>query len=250
MRLAGQMGREPAHVLSFGGGVNSMALAILLLRRGEPLDEAVFADTGAEAPETYEYLEIARSYLEGKGVPLSTVRRNGEGLYETCRRRRVIPSAIWRWSTRDFKVRPIQRYYRSLNRPVVQYLAIAYDELERMRDTDVDYVSNRYPLVDGRVTRAECISVIESEGLPVPPKSGCWFCPFNNLDRWQWLRSTHPDLFDKAVDLEETSKHFPRQRLTDQVFRKRDEVRLRDLPLAGRPSAEAVCHPCGGECFV
>ena len=34
--------------LSFGGGVNSVALMILLLREGLPLDEAVFADTGGE----------------------------------------------------------------------------------------------------------------------------------------------------------------------------------------------------------
>lgn len=244
------MESEPLHVLSFGGGVNSMALAILLFRHGEPLDEAIFADTGGEVPETYAYLEIARSYLEKKGVPLRTVQRKGADLYETCRRRRVIPSAVWRWSTRDFKVRPIRRYYRSLRRPIIQYLAIAYDELERMRDSDVDYIRNMYPLVDGRITRAGCIAIIESEGLPVPPKSGCWFCPFNNLERWQWLRAAHSDLFEKAVELEEASKHFPRQRLTDQVFRKRDEVRLRDLPLVGRPPAAQVVSPCGGECFV
>ena len=51
------------HVLSFGGGVNSAALMVVLLREGLPFDEAVFADTGGEVPETYQYLETARQYL-------------------------------------------------------------------------------------------------------------------------------------------------------------------------------------------
>ena len=50
------------HVLSFGGGVNSVALMVVLLQEGLPFDEAVFADTGGEVPETYQYLEIAKKY--------------------------------------------------------------------------------------------------------------------------------------------------------------------------------------------
>lgn len=239
---------EPRHILSFGGGVNSMALAILLLRQGRPLDEAIFADTGGEVPETYEYLKVAERYLADHGVSLRQVRRDGPDLYETCVKRRVIPSAIWRWSTRDFKVRPIRRYYRDLGQPIVQYIAIAYDEIERMKDSDVDYIVNQYPLVDDKITRDGCIEIIRSAGLPIPPKSGCWFCPFNNLGRWQWLRTEHPDLFAKAVSLEEESKHFPSQRLTDQVYRKRANVLLRELPIVVTDDTDAV--PCGGECFV
>lgn len=241
-------GARPTHILSFGGGVNSTALAVLMVREQALLDEAVFADTGAESPETYQYLDIAEAYLAQHGIPLRRIQRRGRDLYETCWERRVIPSAIWRWSTRDFKVRPIQRYYKTLHTPIVQYIAIAFDELERMRDSLVPSIVNAYPLIDRRITREGCIEIIRSEGLPVPPKSGCWFCPFNNLDRWQWLRAAHPDLFTRAVALEERSKHFPAQRLTDQVYRKRAAVPLRELPLAG-PSQQ-IDAPCGGECFT
>jgi hypothetical protein len=226
-----------------------MALAIQLIERGEPLDEVVFADTGAEVPETYEYLKVAGRYLTDRGVPLTTVRRAGQGLLETCFKREVFPSAIWRWSTRDFKVRPIRKHYKGLKRPIIQYLAIAYDELERMRDSDVDWITNVYPLVDDRITRQGCIQIIQSAGLPVPVKSGCWFCPFNNAERWRWLHETHPDLFAEAVALEEGSKHFPRQLLTDQMFRPRPAVPLRELPLA-MPLATHSMDPCGAECHV
>lgn len=244
------------HVLSYGGGVNSVALMILLLREREPLDEVVFADTGAEVPETYAYVDITRGYLSEHGVPFTVVAKHGANLYETAWRRRVIPSAIWRWSTRDYKVTPILRHYRALGGHVNQYLAIAYDEIERMKDSRVDYVTNLYPLIDRRITRAGCVALIEEVGLPVPPKSSCFFCPFGSLDRWRWLYEHHPDLYEKAMALEENSKHFPAQRLTDQAFRHKTEVSLRSLALAfARGETLPVVAgpdeaPCEGYCMT
>ena len=70
------------HVLSFGGGVNSIALMVVLLREGLPFDEAVFADTGGEVPETYQYVETATQYLADHEVPLTVVSKRGRSLYE------------------------------------------------------------------------------------------------------------------------------------------------------------------------
>lgn len=246
---------EVRHILSFGGGVNSVALMILLLREGLPFDEAVFADTGGEIPETYNYLGIAEDYMKEHGVPLTVVRkRNGRSLYDTSWDRRVFPSAIWRWSTRDFKVTPIHRHYRSLGAHINQYLAIAYDEFQRMKDSRVEYVTNLFPLIDRELTRADCIDIIEEAGLPIPQRSSCYFCPFNSVDRWRWLHQNHPELYDKAIALEEHSKHFPSQRLTDQAFRKQTDVSLRSLrelfetdnPLPALPAIDQ--QPCGAEC--
>ena len=234
--------------------MNSVALMVVLLREGLPFDEAVFADTGGEVPETYEYLDIAKDYLADHDVPFTVVSKRGRSLYETAWDRRVFPSAIWRWSTRDYKVTPIQRHYRTLGSHVNQYLAIAWDEVHRMKDSRVEYVTNLYPLIDRRLTRADCITTIEEAGLPVPQRSSCFFCPFNSVDRWRWLHETHPDLFDKAIALEERSKHFPAQRLTDQAFRKRADISLRSLaevfanggPLPALPAVDQ--QPCGAEC--
>lgn len=245
---------EPRHILSFGAGVNSVALMILLLREGLPFDEAVFADTGGEVPETYEYLKIAKEFLRDRGVPLTILAKRGRTLYETAWDRQVFPSAIWRWSTRDYKITPILRHYRSFGVHINQYLAIARDEIERMKDSRVDYVTNIYPLIDRRITRAGCIELIESEGLPIPERSSCYFCPFNSVERWRWLDEHHPSLFDKAMALEERSKHFPAQRLTDQAFRERTDISLRSLrryfrngePLPVLPAVDQ--QPCGAEC--
>jgi Phosphoadenosine phosphosulfate reductase family len=257
LRMQEMQERQPiGHVLSYGGGVNSVALMVMLVKAGRPLDEVVFADTGAEVPETYAYLDVTKEFLNGSGVAFTALPPAGRhgGLYETAWHRRVIPSAVWRWSTRDFKVGPLHRHYRQLYERVVQYLGIAYDEVERMRPSGRDTIENVYPLVDERVTRERCVEIIREAGLPIPVKSGCFFCPFNNLDRWAWLCEEHPDLFDRAVALEERSKHFPRQRLTDQVYRNRSAVPLRALRQAFAAGKEPALMnrevPCGGECLT
>ena len=244
------------HLLSYGGGVNSVALMVLLVSEGLPLDGVVFADTGGEIPETYAYLNVAREYLAPHGIPLMVVAKTGLNLYETAWKRRVIPSTLWRWSTRDYKVTPILRHYRTLGGHVNQYLAIARDEAHRMKDSRVDYVSNLYPLIERRLTREDCVTIITEAGLPTPPKSACFFCPFSSVARWRWLYEDHPNLYQKAMDLEENGKHFPAQRLTNIAFRDRLDVSLRTLGehFSKGTALPMVEHteeaPCGAECMT
>ena len=157
---------EATHILSFGAGVNTVALMVMLIREGAPLDGVVFADTGGETPDTYESVEVARTYLDEHQIPFTIVKaRRGEtDLYRTALRRRVIPSVQWRWCTRDFKVNPIHQYYRGLGSHVNQYVGIAYDEIHRMKDSRTDYVTNLYPLIDNRLTRQDCIDLITAAG--------------------------------------------------------------------------------------
>lgn len=234
------------YVLSYGGGVNSTALMVLLIQRKIPLDYIIFADTGSERPETYSYLKHARRYAEKHYIPFKIVKvRNGDSLYDRCKRRKVIPSKTWRWCTRDLKIRPIYAFYRSLHSQIFQYVGIDYDEVHRMKDNKVDYVKNVYPLIDYKIGRQQCIEIIKEAGLLIPVKSGCYFCPFRNNEDWADLYRRHPDLYKKAMVLEESSKYMPKQTLH---------------PLTLRGLAKAIKHeripvmqqdsPCGSECMV
>ena len=49
------LSRTGPKVLAYGIGVDSTALLIELVARGEPPDLVLTADTGSEKPETYEY---------------------------------------------------------------------------------------------------------------------------------------------------------------------------------------------------
>ena len=56
-------------MVSYGGGVNSTALLIGLHQHRIPVDLILFADTGAEHPHTYAYLEVMDDWLKGHGMP-------------------------------------------------------------------------------------------------------------------------------------------------------------------------------------
>lgn len=240
------MARKTWYVLSLGAGVNSTALMIWLIQKQKKLDEVVFADTGGEVPETYETLAKAESYLGRHDIPFRIVTTTNGTLFDCCWRRKVIPSQIWRWSTRDFKIRPIYKYYEALGVHVYQYVGIAYDELHRMKDSMVPFVTNLYPLVDQRFTREDCAKIIRRARFPMPVRSGCYFCPFNSTERWTWLRLNHPNLFDRAMELEEHSKHFPRQKLEDHTLRVLGETIDKSRP-NGHTGVE---DPCGPACMT
>lgn len=237
------------YVVSYGGGKNSTAMCIWLVENRLPFDFAVFSDTGNEMPETYAYLNIMKKYLDKAGVPLVVVRvRSGESLSDRCMRRKVIPSEVWRWCTRDMKVTPIHAFYRSLKCHIYQYMGIDYGEVRRMKPPKVDYVTNLYPLIDHRIDRAGCADIIRNAGLPVPIKSGCYLCPFNNSDRWAEIHKKHPELYEHSMKIEENGKHFGSQTLAPGKITLRALAKRMDrgerLPMTDAPA------PCGGECMV
>ena len=48
---------ELINIVSFGGGTNSAAMLVGLHQHGIPVDLILFADTGAEQPHTYCFIE-------------------------------------------------------------------------------------------------------------------------------------------------------------------------------------------------
>lgn len=232
------------HVLSYGAGVNTGALMVLLVRKKMPLDFAVFADTGTELPETYEYLKVTREYLDRHGVEFKVLKPTAGNLYKTCVRRKVIPSTLWRWSTRDYKIRPIHQFYKSLGTHINEYLGIAYDEIERMKASKEDYITSLFPLIDNKMTREDCVRLIKSARLPVPIKSGCYVCPFVPISRWEYIYKNHRSIYYKVMKLEESNKHFPKQSYTAQTLRGLIKT---DFTINGEIPLEA---PCGAACMV
>ena len=62
-------------VVAYGLGVDSTAMLVELSIRGLRPDLILFADTGGEKPETYQYLDVIRPFLSKIGFPpVTTVR--------------------------------------------------------------------------------------------------------------------------------------------------------------------------------
>lgn len=213
-------------VISCGAGVQSTALCVLAVAgRIGPVDAALFANTGddSENPATLAYV---RDHLEpwcaANGLPFHTVkltRRDGTQptLYDTVvgenRRGYLIPVRLSgghparRNCTHDWKLRPIWRWLRDNGAtpadPATVAIGISVDEIERAgRGRDEPFERRRYPLLDLGLYRDGCAALIERAGLPEPPKSACWFCPFHDRPTWRRMRRDDPDLFARAARME------------------------------------------------
>jgi hypothetical protein len=179
---------------SFGAGVNSVALAEILHHK----PEKVFADPGCEYPETYDYLKSYPYEITVLNDPVEGCNT----IEEWCHKLGHAPFIAFRSCTDKWKYRRLVKYFE---KPCIVYLGIAYDESHRIkihRKKDIIY---RYPLVEQKITRSKCIEIIRSAHLKIPPKSGCWFCPMQPKSSWWRLARHHPDLFWRAVAIDELS---------------------------------------------
>lgn len=218
----------------FGGGVQSMGALVLAVHGKIEYQTFLFCHTGddSEDPATLDYLErYAKPYAAAHGIDLIEIRytRKRDGAQPTIYQaiqsgRDIIPMYtamtttknakrkgeaihLSRTCTADWKAAVAAKWQKkhgaTAENPGVHGLGISVDEFERMKNySGFAWQVLSYPLVDMRLTRQDLMNIIEREGLPVPPKSACYFCPFHSVNTWRVMRDTRPELFQKAVELE------------------------------------------------
>lgn len=239
---------------SYGGGTQSTA-ALVLASEGK-IDYRIFlfANVGedSEYPETLRYVhEYAEPFAALHGLEFMEVRkrlRTGEAqtlLERIDASERSIPIPVRmgpggapgnRTCTAEFKIRVIEKELRrrgaTKDRKAIVGIGISTDEPGRVGseiDPRTEYQLRRYPLIDLGLSRADCQQVILSAGLPLPPRSACYFCPFHTAEEWRRLARNRPDLFEKACQLEEKMHARGAALGRGEFFFTRYGVPLRDL---------------------
>lgn len=206
--------------LSYGAGVGSEALRLWLLENNWP-HESVYVDHGCDWPETREFV---------KAIPnLTVIKPNVEGfdnLYEYCLHYKMFPSFKQRWCSDKFKVRPLYQYFE---RPCISYIGFTIEESHRAKNSKDLQMFNHFPLISLGWTRKDCIQYIKSKKMPVPMRSGCWFCPNQKKGQFKMLRRNHPDLYQKAKELEALSMKYREERNKDPFPLSRTGIKLEDI---------------------
>lgn len=251
-------------ILSLGAGVQSSTLLLMACHGEEQIDAAIFADTGWEPAWVYEHLAELEHQAKAAGIPvyrvgLKTLRQDAlddktmswQPLYS------VGPNGLEqlkRQCTRNYKIRPVRRKVVELNggtrRQVEQLVGISLDEFQRMRDSDVQYIRNVYPLVDKRMTRADCVTWLKGHGYPVPRKSSCIGCPLHTNREWRNIRDD-PESWADAVDFDERIRDVRSRTRQQQVFIHRDGIPLAEVDLRSeqdRGQLEMDFDGCGVLC--
>ena len=205
---------KPLRVLSLGAGVQS-TVVLLMSIEGElpPLDAAIFADTGWEPAAVYRHLDYLAERCAAVDLPLYRVGTGDIRAQHVAGGRTFIPFYVdggvtRRACTSEYKIEPINRKIRDLlglrarqRAPlgaVEQWFGISLDEVQRMRDSRYRWITNRYPLVDQRMTRWDCERWLAARGITVA-KSACIGCPYHDDRAWRQMRDDQPAEFADAV---------------------------------------------------
>jgi len=109
--------------------------------------------------------------------------------------------------TRDFKISVIQREVRKLMaqhgvKKVVQWIGISLDESIRMKPARVKYSTHRWPLIEMRMSRHDCLRWMQARGYPEPPRSACVYCPHHSNQEWRRIRDEEPESWRQAVEFD------------------------------------------------
>jgi hypothetical protein len=266
-------------VISLGAGVQSTTMA-LMAAHGEigPMpDCAIFADTGADPAAVYDHLKWLMS---PNVLPFPVHVVSAGNLKEHVAAERPsgkflkvdIPAFVQapdgsvallnRSCTRDFKIDPIRRKVREVlgiarkrspATPVCeQWIGISLDEATRMKPSREAWQSMRWPLIEQRMSRGDCLEWMKRRGYPVPPKSSCTFCPYHRDDQW---RDLTPSEFAEAVDVDRRLRSRPPSayRTKGVLFLHRSCRPLDEVDLSSaedRGQLNMFINDCEGMCGV
>lgn len=211
------------NVISLGAGVQSSTMA-LMAAHGEitPMPEAaIFADTQWEPRAVYEWLEQLTEHLPFPAyrVTRGNIRQEQiDGGRARAGRYAGVPWFIRnldgskgmgrRQCTSHYKVEAIQRKIVAMcggkrkKGQATVWIGISTDEAGRMRDSKVQYLRNRWPLIELLMSRNDCTNWLTRHGYPVPPKSACIGCPFHNDAMWREMKLRDPVSWADAVEVD------------------------------------------------
>ena len=196
-------------------------------QRGIPVDLILFSDTGGEQPHTYEYLPVMNGWLKAHGMPeITTVAytdRNGDRLTleQECLRSDTLPAIAYGYKKCSLKYKigtqdkfcnnhpPCQEAW-ARGEKIVKYIGFDAGEEQRRDHAYVYDIQDKkyrkeYALIDWGWYREDCIAAIEQEGLPLPGKSSCFFCPSMKRHEIRTLYHKHRDLFDRTLAIEDNA---------------------------------------------
>lgn len=201
-------------VLSISGGKDSSASALALREAG--LDfRMVFADTGWEAPETYEHLD----YLRTKLGPIDVVAVPG-GMVEKIRKRAGFPARMQRWCTRELKLQPLREYHDRIEASegetvcVVGVRAAESEARKKLPELEDEPPGNRSwggwvwrPIL--RWSVEDVIRIHNRHGLRLNPlylgghdRVGCYPCIFARKEEIRLIAQHSPRRIDEIRELE------------------------------------------------
>jgi hypothetical protein len=188
-------------------------------------DLAVIADTEREMSTTWDYMDqVTAPALRIAGVELHRVKKSAYATVDLWGGKDgnslLIPAYTTRggdigkmpaFCSNEWKLRVIQRWATKEHgvKAATMWMGISTDEMDRATPGKGKW-EKRYPLIELRLNRGECMALVKAAGWPEPPRSSCWMCPQHREGEWLWQQENAPRDFTKAIHFErEIQKRDP-----------------------------------------
>lgn len=205
------------HIVSFSGGKDSTAMLLRMLEENMPVDEILFCDTGKDFPDMLFHIEKVDEYIK-KNYNKSITKLKDEKSFDyymfehekTRGKNKGKKGYGWatmrcRWCTTILKNNVIHRYLSNhKDEGYEEYIGIAYDEQERIKDKN-------YPLVDWKMTEKDCLEYCYNKGFDWNglyehfDRLSCWCCPLKNLKELKILYKYYPELWQELKEMDKKS---------------------------------------------
>lgn len=225
---------ETKYVASVSFGKDSLAMLLLLLEEGQPLDEVVFYDTGMEFQAIYDTRDRILPILEERGVKYTELHPLRPFLFDmlekpvNSKKNGLHYGYSWcggcaRWGTAN-KTAALDANARKSGKSVVQYVGIAADEQNRLKKLSDEKVA---PLADAGITEEQALRICYERGFfweengfrlyDILDRVSCWCCANKNLKELRNIYTHLPEYWERLKELQ-TKTDRPMKGARGSVF--------------------------------
>lgn len=254
---------------SYGGGTQSIAIWLLVEQGALPMpDYIIMADTSREASRTWRYNDehiFPRMRKAGANLYFASHDLAKVDLY-SHKGKLLLPAftgdggKLDTYCSSEWKTLVVRRYLTqklgidARKEKIVMWLGMSVDEVERLKEANVGWIENHWPLCNMPVsggygiqkTRSDCQALILNTGLPPAPKSACWNCPHTDNPTWVDMKVNDPADFAKAVALDYEIRSKDR---ANSVYLHRSGVPLDQVDFS-QPEEETLFGCESGFCWT
>lgn len=214
--------------LTWSGGKDSTASIILAHEYNEPVDEIVFCEVmydlkrgiSGENPSHIKFVkEVAKPLFESWGYKVVILRSDRDYLdffhrviekpkkhIEHKGKKFGFPLFGMCGVKRDLKMKPIEKHYKNMQGPIIQYVGICADEGKRI--VSLHKTNDKISLLEKYgYTQDMAYEICKEHGLLSPSyelskRGGCWFCPNAKFEEHKDIKRLYPEAWNEFVELE------------------------------------------------